>query len=104
MIIMTTIYKIELTTINDENVITDKSIVNIDFTSLSTCNNKIKDYAEVYRKSASFILHRPGQSVTFFKNYRMEFTRLPSSNTLENFWKKFLELTELYNDFQKKKN
>lgn len=85
MIIMTTIYKIELTTINDENVITDKSIVNIDFTSLSTCNNKIKDYAEVYRKSASFILHRPGQSVTFFKNYRMEFTRLPSSNTLENF-------------------
>jgi hypothetical protein len=39
---MTTIYKIELTTINDENVITDKSIVNIDFTSLSTCNNKLK--------------------------------------------------------------
>jgi hypothetical protein len=55
------------------------SIIGKDFTSLNECNQKIKDYAESWRKEASGIQHHAGQSVVFFKGYYVEFTRLPST-------------------------
>lgn len=82
---MTTIYQIQITSFDNNNNITSNQILDTQFNSLDSCNYKIMDYAEVYRKTSNHIIHNPGQSVAFFKNYRMEFTRLPSSNTLENF-------------------
>lgn len=48
------------------------------FIDLDRCNGKIRDYAEAWRKEARLIQHHAGQSVVFFKDYRVEFTRLPS--------------------------
>lgn len=49
-----------------------------DFTNLTLCNAKIRDYAEAWRKEARLIQHHAGQTVVFFKDYRVAFTRLPS--------------------------
>jgi len=71
-----TIYRIERCEIHPNRIKSD--IIGIDFTNLTLCNDKIIDYAEAWRKEANRIQHNAGQSVVFFKNYRVEFTRLPS--------------------------
>lgn len=73
-----TIYRIERCEISSNRIRSE--IVGIDFKNLSECNNKIIDYAEAFRKEANLIQHHAGQSVVFFKNYRIEYTRLPSIN------------------------
>ena len=73
---MARIYRIERTVIHPKRI--ESSIVGPDFTNLTLCNDKIRDYAEAQRKSANLIQHHAGQSVVFFKTYRVEYTRLPS--------------------------
>ena len=73
---MKTIYRIERREMHKHKIISD--IIGIDFISLELCNNKIRDYAEAWRKEANIIQHHAGESVVYFKTYYVEFTRLPS--------------------------
>jgi hypothetical protein len=74
------IYKIERCEIHPNRIRSD--IIGRDFTSLDECNQKIMDYAEAWRKEAWLIQHHAGQSVVFFKEYYVEFTRLPSTQAI----------------------
>jgi len=70
------IYKIERCEVHSNKIRSD--VIGEAFTDLTLCNDKIRDYAEAQRKSANLIQHHAGQSVVFFKTYRVEYTRLPS--------------------------
>ena len=43
--------------------------------NLSYVNGKIQDYAEAWRRDAVRIQHNPGQSIIYYPDYRVEFTR-----------------------------
>ena len=74
------IYRIERREIYPDKI--RSSIIGRNFTSLDECDQKIKDYAEAWRKEAWLIHHHDGQSKVFFDGYYVEFTRLSSSQTI----------------------
>jgi hypothetical protein len=71
------VYRIERAEITNIGAV-DSCKIGREFKTLEECNGKIMDYAESHRKNAWKILHLPGQSIVFFKTFRIEFSRLPN--------------------------
>jgi len=73
-------YKIEQRTIYTSSLPDEVSIIN-GRTSLYETNMAISSCANTWEHESNLIQHHAGQSVVFFNNKRIEFTRLPEINT-----------------------
>ncbi|MDD4242868.1 MAG: hypothetical protein PHG08_01015 [Bacilli bacterium] len=76
---MKTIYSVERQEITNFNQVKRTDTINNDAFSLDHVNSKIKDYAEAWRDESRFIQHNPGQSIIYFADYRVEYTRIPKT-------------------------
>jgi hypothetical protein len=71
-------YLVEKSVVKPNKGRVDTATLPTEFDTADAANSAIMRYAEAWRKEATSLLHRPGQSVVFFKGYYWEFTRVPA--------------------------
>lgn len=70
-------YRIKRDAIWNDSFYNDSIILEFS-SSLEEINIKIKDYAESWKSESNLIQHHAGQSVVYYDNHRVEYTRIPN--------------------------
>ena len=76
-------YQIERTEYTSDDKLVATCTIGILYKDSNDANAMIRTYAEAQRPKVRDVIHRVGQSVIVYDNYRVEFTRV--SSKIENF-------------------